>query len=126
MLINRQVVSKKIKEYLNSELSKQDVYEWAKEIVVSSEYEKISKTDKLLGDAIQVLWELHHADGKFDPPRKEIAYYLRLLKVRGTVDNDDSPPMPEEEKTRRGQRGRVGREEEKTRRGQGTEKGQGK
>ena len=80
MSINKQEVLTKLNDYLCKRISKNDVYEWANKIVMSKDFDRLEKTDKLLSDAIQVLWELHHEGGKFDPTQEELEYFQRCLE----------------------------------------------
>jgi hypothetical protein len=80
MLVDRNTVLEKLKGYLDNTISKKEIFEWAHSIVITQDYDKISKTDKLLSESIHALWQLHHDDGKFDPSREELEYYMKCLE----------------------------------------------
>ena len=86
MLIDKKLAIAKLKGYLNNTISKKEVYKWASAIVVSSKFDNLDKSDKLLSDAIQAMFELHHEDGKFDPSREELEKYLEALELEDFLD----------------------------------------
>lgn len=71
-----------LERYLAGQINKKDIYKWALDIVVSRTFDKLQKSDKLLADTIQALFELHHEgeEEKFDPTIKELEYYKNCLE----------------------------------------------
>ena len=53
---------------------------------MSPEFDNLDKSNKLLSDAIQAMFELHHEDGKFDPKREEFEEYLKALEFDDLLD----------------------------------------
>lgn len=76
----RRVAYERLDSYINGLAKKEDIFKWAKEIVISQNFEQICEQDKLLGDIIQVLFELHHKDGRFDPSIELFSKYKEKLE----------------------------------------------
>ncbi len=85
----KKTLLEKLNGFLIGDITKQEVYEWAQNIVVGPEYEKICNKNKLVGEAIQALFELHHEgeEIKFDPSRDELIYYKECLEGKRKFKN---------------------------------------
>jgi hypothetical protein len=79
MNAERQVVLSKVTQFLNNEISQEEIYTWALEVAVSKEYEELSKQDPLLKETIETLLMMQHPGFKVVPTRKAIEYYRRCL-----------------------------------------------
>ncbi len=80
MYITREKVLAVFEGYLKGQISKENVYKWADSIIRSKEFDGLK--DKLLSEAIQALWELHHEGNEiiFDPTTEELEYYRDYLQ----------------------------------------------
>lgn len=76
----KEAVLQKLNNYLNNVETKEEVFKWAEQILISSKFDAIDEKDKILSEAIQVLYELHHPDGKFDPTQEELIFYKKKLE----------------------------------------------
>jgi hypothetical protein len=82
LTITREEALETLKNYLAGTQSKVSVHQWALNIVISSEYEKLHASDELLAETIHALFDLHHegAETSFDPSREELEYYKKCLE----------------------------------------------
>jgi hypothetical protein len=80
MNLTRETVLAKLTGYLDKEISKSAIYEWALFVAVSKEYEQLAPQDPLIATAVQALIDINHDDLKKIPTNKALEYYRRCLK----------------------------------------------
>jgi len=80
MQLNRETVLAKLTGYLDKEISKSAIYEWALFVAVSKEYEQVVSQDPLVANTVQALIDINHDDLKKIPTHKALEYYRRCLK----------------------------------------------
>ncbi len=79
MIVNRETILRELSAYLNNELSKQEVYEWALSVAVTDHFQELARGDVLIRRTIQAMIDINHDDLKFIPTRKALEYYRRCL-----------------------------------------------
>ena len=82
MSVTREEALEMLNEYLAGKLSKKIIHQWALNIVISDEFDKLRVKDELLSEVIHALFDLHHEgeEEKFDPTAEELEYYRNCLE----------------------------------------------
>ena len=79
MLINREIVLKELSAYLNHQISKQEIYEWALLVASAPNFEDLAPKDPLVKAAVNAMIEMNHTGLAHVPTRKAMEYYRRCL-----------------------------------------------
>ena len=79
-MIERELVLKKLTQYLNSEISRTDVHAWALSVAVAREFDQ--EADPLVTMTVHSLIDISHDNLKKIPSRRALEYYRLCLEGR--------------------------------------------
>lgn len=92
-MLDRQITAKKLRAFLQDEITTEDIYSWALGVVVASDYEKVS-ADLLLKKTIQDIIDLKHTDTAQMTLRTTLEYDWRCLTDQEKFVFVAPPPPP--------------------------------
>lgn len=89
MATESKLILGKLIGFSTGEISKSEIYEWALYVVVSSEYEKSLKHDKLTEQIFQFLIDIEKPKLATAPTKKILQYFIDCLEDRKNFSPDD-------------------------------------
>lgn len=93
MLYERKMLLTKLTGFSIGELSKQEIYEWALNVAVSSDFENLTKSDGLVEQIFQYLLNINKPRQTAVDSKKILAYFIDCLESRKTYSADEYNSM---------------------------------